>query len=143
MLVEKGAVPESIFVDSKFFPDKSLLRITAVGNVEMEGSSDARNVFSEDEALGRASEIIGADSESVSLRSRWDHCFVFAASLEQRKLFGKRKRLHVVAIDRYGRLKFSVERGRSFTTALAARSSMGCGPFWNRGGTASPHGSTW
>ena len=114
ILMEKGAVPESIFVDSKFFPEKSILRITAVGNVEMEGHADTRNVFTQDEARQRASEIIGTGPESVSLRSRWDHCFVFAASLVQKRLFVKKNRLHVVAIDAYGRLKLSVEKGEVF-----------------------------
>lgn len=114
MLVDKGAVPESVFVDSKFFPDKSILRITAVGNVEMDGEADARNVFTLDEAQQRASEVIGIDPGSIDLSSKLGHYFVFVASVVEKRLLGKKSRRHIVAMDMSGRLKLSIEKGRIF-----------------------------
>ena len=46
-------------IDSKFVPDKAILRITAVGNVELDGGAVSKNVFTQDEARQRAAEIVG------------------------------------------------------------------------------------
>ena len=40
-MIEKGSTPESISVDSVYIPEKSLLRVTAFGNVEMDDVDNA------------------------------------------------------------------------------------------------------
>ena len=44
-MIDKGAIPESITIDSEYISEKSLLRISATGNVEMDSADNAKNVF--------------------------------------------------------------------------------------------------
>ncbi|MCE2508261.1 MAG: methylhydantoinase [Nitrosopumilaceae archaeon] len=112
-LVDKGAIPESVAIDSKFIPDKAILRITAVGNVEMDGGA-ARNVFTQDEAMGRAAEIMGADTDTVKLIFKSGHYFVFGANVKEKRLLGKKEKQRVVALDMFGRPKISIRNGKVF-----------------------------
>ena len=124
MLVGKGATPESVVIDSKFIPDKAILRITAVGNVELDGGAALRNVFTQDEARERASGIIGADPGLVELIFKTSHYFVFGAHIKEKRLLVKRDRRKIVVLDMFGRPKVSLENGEVFrgngTTVIGA-----------------------
>ena len=113
-LVDKGAIPESVVIDSKFIPDKAILRITAVGNVELDGGAVSKNVFTRDEAMQRASEIMGADTNQVDLVFETNHYFVFGAHIKEKRLLGKRSRHRIVALDMFGRPKISLGNGEVF-----------------------------
>lgn len=112
-LVDNGAVPESVVIDSRFIPEKAVLRIMAVGNVEMDGSL-ARNVFTQEEAAQRAAQIMGAVPESVTLIFKSDHYFVFGAHIREKRLLGGRRRYGVVTLDVFGRSKISIKNGEVF-----------------------------
>lgn len=117
-LVEKGAVPESVVIDSKFIPDKAILRITAVGNVEMDGGT--KSVFTPGESKERSAEIMGADPDAVELIFESDHYFVFGARVKEKRLFVKKEKYRVVALDRFGRSKVSMRNAEVFAGAGAA-----------------------
>jgi len=114
MLVDQGAVPESIVINSEFLSDKSILRITATGNVELDSAANAKNVFTVSEAKNRASEIMQTDSGTTDLVFQSKHYFVFDGRINEKKLFLKRERHHIVALDAFGRMRLSVENGRIF-----------------------------
>ena len=65
LLIEKGSTPESISVDSVYIPEKSLLRVTGIGNVELDNRLTAKNVFSKDEAMERAIEISNIPKDKI------------------------------------------------------------------------------
>lgn len=113
-LVDKGAVPESIVINSEFLPDKSVLRVTAIGNVELDSTETTKNVFTLEEARQRAAEIINISHHLVELSFETDHYFVFTGHIEVRKLFSKRNRHHIIVLDRFGRLKLSIHSGKIF-----------------------------
>ncbi|MGI0021892.1 MAG: hydantoinase/oxoprolinase family protein [Nitrososphaeraceae archaeon] len=113
IIVEKGAVPESVVINSEYIPEKSVLRVTAIGNVEYENES-AKNVFTLSDALIRAGEIIQIPQDLVELSFETDSYFVFTGHIEQKKLFGKKKHHHILILDRYGKMKLSVKNGRLF-----------------------------
>lgn len=112
MVVEKGAVPESVVINSEYIPEKSILRVTAIGNVEYEETS--KNIFTLKDALIRASEIMQIPKDFVELSFETDSYFVFTGHVEKKKLFGSRKQHHILILDRYGRMKLSVKNGRLF-----------------------------
>lgn len=113
IIVSKGAVPESVVVSSEYIPEKSVLRVTAIGNVEYEKET-TKNVFTLEDAMTRASEIIQIPKDLVELSFETDSYFVFTGHIEQKKLFGKKRHHHVLILDRYGRMKLSVKNGRMF-----------------------------
>ena len=81
IMIEKGSTPESISVDSEYIPEKSLLRVTAFGNVELDNRLTAKNIFSRDEAMERAIEISDIPEDKIELEFETDHYFVFTGKV--------------------------------------------------------------
>lgn len=114
MLIGKGAVPESIVIDSEYISDKALLRVTAVGNVELDSVETSKNIFTLNDAKKRASEIIEIYDDLIDLSFETDHYFVFTGHIEVKKLFSKKNRHHILILDRYGKMKLSLKNGKIF-----------------------------
>ena len=112
IMIEKGSTPESISVDSIYIPEKSLLRVTAFGNVELDNRLTAKNIFSQDEALQRAVEITDIPKENINLTFQTDHYFVFTGNVTTKKLIMKKKKQSVIVIDKYGREKLSLKNSK-------------------------------
>ncbi len=114
IMIEKGASPESISIDSEYIPEKSVLRVSAIGNVEFDNRVSAKNVFTLEEAKHRASEIIKIPEERIELSFETDHYFVFTGHTKVKKLLGKKNQHHIIILDRFGREKLSVKNGIMF-----------------------------
>ncbi|MGI0041327.1 MAG: hydantoinase/oxoprolinase family protein, partial [Nitrosopumilaceae archaeon] len=82
-------------------------------NVEYEKET-SKNVFTLDEALVRASEIIQIPKDLIELSFETDTYFVFTGHVEKKKLFGRKKHHHIIILDRYGRMKLSISNGILF-----------------------------
>jgi len=112
MLVNKGAIPESIMINSEFVSEKSLLRVTAVGNVELDSAETSKNIFTLEDAKKRTSEIIELSEDLIDLSYETDHYFVFTGHMEIKNFFGKKTQHHILVLDRYGKPKLSIKNGR-------------------------------
>jgi len=112
MLVNKGAIPESIMINSEFVSEKSLLRVTAVGNVELDSAETSKNIFTLEDAKKRTSEIIEISEDLIELSYETDHYFVFTGHMEIKKFFGKKTQHHILVLDRYGKPKLSIKNGK-------------------------------
>ena len=115
LMVEKGSTPESISVDTVYIPEKATLRVTAIGNVELDNSLNSKNVFSEDEAMERACEISDIPKDQMSTAFKTEHYFAFAGNVTTKKLILKKKLQPVIVIDKYGREKLSLKNGLIIT----------------------------
>ena len=114
LLVNKGAIPESIMINSEYVSDKALLRVTAVGNVELDSAETSKNVFTLDDVRKRASEIIEISEDLIDLSYETDHYFVFTGHIEVKKIFGNKNQHHILILDRYGKPKLSLKNGKIF-----------------------------
>jgi N-methylhydantoinase A/oxoprolinase/acetone carboxylase beta subunit len=114
MLVDKGAVPESIVIDSEYISDKAILRVTAIGNVELDSVQTSKNIFTLDDAKKRTSEIIEISEDLIDLSFETDHYFVFTGHVEVKKLFSKKNQHHILILDRYGKMKLSLKNAKIF-----------------------------
>jgi N-methylhydantoinase A len=114
MMIDRGAVPESIVINSEYIAEKSLLRVSATGNVEMDSADNAKNVFTLDEAKNRASDTMELSSDLVDLTFETDHYFVFTGHISEKKLFSKKNRHHLLVLDRFGRQKLSIPNAKIF-----------------------------
>jgi N-methylhydantoinase A/oxoprolinase/acetone carboxylase beta subunit len=114
IMIDRGAVPESIVIHSEYIAEKSLLRVSATGNVELDSSENAKNVFTLDEALLRASELMNIGKDLVELSFETDHYFVFTGHVSEKKLFSKKNKHHVLVLDRFGRQKLSLKNAKIF-----------------------------
>ncbi|MBI5698478.1 MAG: methylhydantoinase [Thaumarchaeota archaeon] len=114
MMIDRGAVPESITITSEYISEKSLLRVSATGNVELDSTENAKNVFTLDEAKNRASETMELSRDLVDLSFETDHYFVFIGHVSEKKLFSKKNRHSVLILDRFGRQKLSLKNAKIF-----------------------------
>ena len=114
IMIDRGAVPESILINSEYISEKSLLRVSATGNVELDSTENAKNIFTLDEALTRASEMMEVGRDLVELSFETDHYFVFTGHVSEKKLFSKKNRHHVLVLDRFGRMKLSHKNAKIF-----------------------------
>ncbi|TBR25086.1 MAG: hydantoinase/oxoprolinase family protein [Candidatus Nitrosotenuis sp.] len=114
IMIDRGAVPESILINSEYIAEKSLLRVSATGNVELDSTENAKNIFTLDEALTRAGEMMEISKDLVELSFETDHYFVFTGHVSEKKLFSKKNRHHVLVLDRFGRMKLSHKNARIF-----------------------------
>ncbi|TBR09672.1 MAG: methylhydantoinase [Candidatus Nitrosotenuis sp.] len=114
IMIDRGAVPESILINSEYIAEKSLLRVSATGNVELDSTENAKNIFTLDEALARASEMMEIGKDLVELSFETDHYFVFTGHVSEKKLFSKKNRHHVLVLDRFGRMKLSHRNAKIF-----------------------------
>ncbi|QUC65480.1 methylhydantoinase [Nitrosopumilus sp. K4] len=114
MLVEKGAVPESVVIDSEYISEKSLLRVSAVGNVELDSADNSKNIFTLEDAKKRASEIMNISEDLIELSFETDHYFVLTGHVKVKKLFSKKSQHYILVLDRYGKPKLSLRNGKIF-----------------------------
>ena len=114
IMIDRGAVPESIVINSEYIAEKSLLRVSATGNVEMDSADNAKNVFTLEEAKSRASDTMELSSDLVDLTFETDHYFVFTGHVSEKKLFSKKNRHHILVLDRFGRQKLSIPNAKIF-----------------------------
>jgi N-methylhydantoinase A/oxoprolinase/acetone carboxylase beta subunit len=106
--LERGALPESITIQSEYISERSILRVTAMGNVSLDiGTANAQEI-NEQEAHVLACELFGIN-EGVQRIFDMKNYHIFACELSKRKLFLKSRKQPVLVLDKYGRVRLSVD----------------------------------
>ena len=113
--LERGALPESITIQSEYISERSVMRVTAMGNVSLDiGTTNAQEIKRE-EAHVLACELFGID-EGVKCILDTDNYHMFACEMNKKILFLKsKKQQQVLVLDKYGRVRLSVENASIFT----------------------------
>ena len=113
--LERGALPESITIQSEYISERSVMRVTAMGNVSLDiGTTNAQEIKRE-EAHVLACELFGID-EGVKCILDTDNYHIFACEMNKKMLFLKsKKQQQVLVLDKYGRVRLSVENASIFT----------------------------
>jgi N-methylhydantoinase A/oxoprolinase/acetone carboxylase beta subunit len=117
--LSKGALPESIIVQSKYISERSILRVTAVGNMSLDiGTSNAKEI-SREEANVLACELFGISERERNHTTKrifdMSNYHVFACEMETKKLFLKSKKRSLLVLDKYGRIKLSIDNAAIFS----------------------------
>jgi hypothetical protein len=114
--LERGALPESITIQSEYISERSVMRVTAMGNVSLDiGTANAQEIKRE-EAHVLACELFGIN-EGVKCILDTDNYHIFACEVNKKMLFlkSKKKQQQVLVLDKYGRVRLSVENASIFT----------------------------
>jgi N-methylhydantoinase A len=113
--LERGALPESITIQSEYISERSVIRVTGMGNVSLDiGTANAQEIKRE-EAHVLACELFGIN-EGVRCILDTDNYHVFACEMNKKMLFLKsKKQQQVLVLDKYGRVRLSVENASIFT----------------------------
>jgi hypothetical protein len=108
MALQRGALPESITIQSEYVSERSLMRVTAIGNVSLDiGTTNAQEI-NQEEAHVLACELFGIN-EGVQRIFDMKNYHIFACEMNRKKLFLKSRRQPVLVLDKYGRVRLSVE----------------------------------
>jgi len=111
--LERGALPESITIQSEYISERSVLRVTAMGNVSLDiGTANAQEI-NDEEAHVLACELFGIN-EGVQRIFDMKNYHIFACEVNKKKLFLKSKRQPVLVLDKYGRVRLSVDNAAIF-----------------------------
>src|SRR5918998_1236035 len=113
--LDRGAMPESITIQSEYISERSIMRVTAMGNVSLDiGTANAQEIKRE-EAHVLACELFGIN-EGVKSILDTDNYRIFACEMNKKILFLKsKKQQQVLVLDKYGRVRLSVENASIFT----------------------------
>lgn len=118
MALAKGALPESITLQSEYVSDRSLLRVIAMGNVSLDiGTADAK-VISREEADTLAYELFGISDRKRSTAKRIfdiNNYHVYACERERKSLFLKKTKHSLLILDKYGRVRLSMDNALVFS----------------------------
>jgi hypothetical protein len=111
--LERGALPESMTIQSEFVSERSVLRVTAMGNVSLDiGTANAQEI-GDSEAHVLACELFGVN-EGVQRIFDMKNYHIFACEISKKKLFLKSKKQPVLVLDKYGRVRLSVDNAAIF-----------------------------
>ena len=106
--LNRGATPESLILQSVYISERSLLRVTAVGNVNLDiGNTNAKKINYE-EARRMACKLFGI-SEGVPYIFEMANYHVFACEIYKKKFFLKSKKRPVLVLDKFGVVRLFVE----------------------------------
>jgi N-methylhydantoinase A/oxoprolinase/acetone carboxylase beta subunit len=112
--LQRGALPESITIQSEYISERSVMRVTAMGNVSLDiGTTNAQEIKKE-EARVLACELFGMH-EGVKCIFDTNNYHIFACEMNKKMLFLKSKKQPVLVLDKYGRVRLSVENAAIFT----------------------------
>ena len=113
--LERGAMPESITIQSEYISERSVIRVTAMGNVSLDiGTANAQEI-QKDEAHILACELFGIH-DGVKRILDTENYHIFTCEMNKKMLFLKsKKQQQVLVLDKYGRVRLSVENASIFT----------------------------
>src|SRR5919198_1386428 len=111
--LERGALPESITIQSEYISERSVMRVTAMGNVSLDIGTTSAQEIKEEEAHVLACELFGIN-EGVQRIFDMKNYHIFACELSKKKLFLKSKKQPVLVLDKYGRVRLSVDNAAIF-----------------------------
>jgi hypothetical protein len=112
-VLERGVIPESITIQSEYVSERSLLRVTAMGNVSLDVGTTAAEEINEQEAFVLACELFGVN-EGVQRIFDMKNYHIFACEVSKKKLFLKSKRQPVLVLDKFGRVRLSIDNAAIF-----------------------------
>jgi N-methylhydantoinase A/oxoprolinase/acetone carboxylase beta subunit len=111
--LERGALPESLTIQSEYLSERSILRVTAMGNVSLDiGTANAQEL-TEEEAHVLACELFGI-TDGVQRIFDMKNYHIFACETSKKKLFLRARKQPVLVLDRYGRVRLSVDNAAVF-----------------------------
>ena len=103
-----GATPESLMLQSTYISERSLLRVTALGNVSLDIGNTSTKKINYEEARKMACELFGIN-EGIRYIFDTEHYHVFACERYKKKLFLKSRKQPVLVLDKFGRVILYVE----------------------------------
>jgi len=108
--LDRGAVPESISIQTEFVKERTLLRAIATGNVELDIGKNNRQEIDEKEASSIACSIL--DSNHVQQILNMKNYFGFTCETIKKHFFVKKRKNPIVILDKFGRIRLMLDNAK-------------------------------
>ena len=108
--LDRGAVPESLSIQTEFVNERTLLRAIATGNVELDIGKKNRKEIDEKEALAIASSILESNHVQGILNMR--NYFGFTCETIKKQFFLKKRKNPIVILDKFGRIRLMLDNAK-------------------------------
>lgn len=105
--LKKGALPESISIQTEYVTERSILRAIASGNVELDIGKKNRKELSLEEARNIAIDALG--NKDVKQILKMENYFGFTCEIVKKHFFIKEKKTPVIVIDKFGKIRLMLE----------------------------------
>lgn len=106
--LERGALPESLTIQSEYLSERSILRVIAMGNVSLDIGTTNAQELSDQEAHVLACELFGI-TQGVQRIFDMKNYHIFACEVNKKRLFLKARKQPVLVLDKFGRVRLSVD----------------------------------
>lgn len=106
----KNASPDSLSIQSEYLNDRAILRATVIGNVTLDLNNSRSRELNHDEVLKTATDLFKQNG-SIILSHELENYYIFTNSYVQKKFFLKTKKQSILVLDKFGRVRLSVENG--------------------------------
>jgi N-methylhydantoinase A/oxoprolinase/acetone carboxylase beta subunit len=108
--LDRGAVPESISIQTEFVKERTLLRAIATGNLELDIGKNNRKEINETEASSIACSIL--DSKQVQPILNMKNYFGFTCETIKKHFFVKKRKNPIVILDKFGRIRLMLDNAK-------------------------------
>lgn len=109
--ISKNASPDSLSIQSEYINERSILRVTAIGNVTL----DLGNASSKEVSINELNEIahnLFKQNGNIILEHNLGNYYIFSNTFEQKKLLFKVKKRSILVLDKFGRVRLSLDNGK-------------------------------
>ncbi len=108
--LDRGAVPESISIQTEYVNERSLLRAIATGNVELDIGKNNRKEIDEKQATEIASSILENNNVQRVLDMR--NYYGFTCETIKKQLLIKKRKYPIVILDKFGRIRLMLDNAK-------------------------------
>ncbi len=108
--LNRGALPESLSIQTEFISERSILRATAMGNVELDIGKSSINEITLKEAEKIAIDVI--NSENINNISDMRNYYVFNGEVIKKRLLSNKKKYPLLVLDKFGKIRLMLENAK-------------------------------
>lgn len=105
--LQKGALPESISIQTEYINERSVLRAIASGNIELDIGKKNRKELTFEQARNIAIDVLGIDKVKQILDMK--NYFGFTCEIIKKHIFVKEKKTPIIVIDKFGKIRLMLD----------------------------------
>ena len=108
--LDRGAVPESLSIQTEYINERSLLRAIATGNVELDIGKSNRKEIDEKKATEIASSIL--ENSNVQRILDMKNYYGFTCATIKKQFLVKKKKNPIIILDKFGRIRLMLDNAK-------------------------------
>ncbi len=108
--IGKGALPETLLVQTEYFSERSLLRACVSGNVNLDANDIQTEPISLEDAISTACTILNTkDLQQIKTNENY---FIFTSEIQKKHFFSKSLQTSILILDKTGKVRLFLENAK-------------------------------